>query len=200
MRLAYASTVAEQLERCGVVGPDGSTMRLRVAALASWGKRDTSDSVITVRVKVPFIHDRVEAFPVAMVVGTPSAHHFAVENSLVGDDVRDDVKWKAGGILALNFLRREEVAAGAAIGMATDGAKLSNADFFLGPIVSWREILRVGVGAGYTEVPVRLKSGASVGAALPAGASTIDDVVARDRKLGWSFFIAIPGLSLKNPF
>ena len=152
-----------------------------------------------VAVVLPFyVRKRFEVVPVVNLIFQGNRQKFSVKDGIVASEPDDDAKFNIGAMALMNFAsfgeaREYGVGLGIGYSMQPDGSASS---FFLIPSLSYKSIVRIGFGFGYNMSPVGLKDGATVGAALPANISNIDNVIDYKRRPAAVFSIAISGLKL----
>lgn len=143
-----------------------------------------------------YVRKTFEVVPVVNLVFQSDRQKFYVENNLVKSAVDDEAKFNIGAMALMNFAsfgEFKEFGVGFGIGysLQTDGSTNS---FFAMPSLSYKSIVRIGFGYGYSSAPVGLNNGAAVGSPLPANISNIEDVVDYKRKSAAVLSIAISGL------
>ncbi len=189
---------------CRVVGKNPFTMSIsakrRVTGTARRYEGDKARSItVTPRYNWPL----VEVAPTAMYIYSPNAPSFTVDNGVVRQD-KDEFRWRAGTLLVVNALPIGEAAdvnIGATVGLGWLDAKSSQpVDVLIGGVISVRNLLRFGVGAGSTSRPDRLKAPGVVDQPLPAGTKALDDLVVNRRRIGFFATLAVTGWSIKTPF
>ena len=168
-------------------------------------KVNTSDNVDRellneqVAVVLPlYVRKRFEVVPVVNLIFQGNRQKFSIKDGIVASEQDDDAKFNIGAMALMNFASFgdfKEYGVGLGIGYSMQPGG-SASSFFLIPSLSYKSIVRIGFGFGYNMSPVGLKDGATVGAALPANISNIDDVINYKRKPAAVLTIAISGLKL----
>jgi len=145
-----------------------------------------------------YVRKRFEVVPVVNLIFQGNRQKFSVKDGIVASEQDDDAKFNIGAMALMNFTsfgEFKEYGVGLGIGYSIEPGG-SASSFFLIPSLSYKSIVRIGFGFGYNLSPVGLKDGATVGAALPANISNIDDVINYKRKPAAVLTIAISGLKL----
>jgi|SRR5579863_1766518 len=145
-----------------------------------------------------YVRKTFEVVPVVNLVFQSNRQQFSVKNGIVASGPDDDAKFNIGAMALMNFASFgdfKEYGVGLGIGYSMQPGG-SSSSFFLIPSLSYKSIVRIGFGFGYNLSPEGLKNGATVGAALPANISNINDVIDYKRKPAAVMTIAISGIKL----
>jgi hypothetical protein len=159
--------------------------------------------VFRVRATTRYGRTPLELVPIALMHHSPDARAYVLENDTVRVRSETQTGFRLGGMLMMNALRfgREgEFALGPVLGFGVGGEGKLLSDYLGGVAVSFRDVLRVGFGAGYSTLQTRLVGGAQVGSARPADAKDIDDLLEDQREPSTFLLFSISGLKLPIPF
>jgi len=142
-----------------------------------------------------YTRKRFEVVPVVNLIFQSNAQKYYVENKILKSSPDDEAKFNLGAMALMNiasFGDYKEYGVGIGIGYSLELEGKTNSIFIL-PSISYKNIVRIGVGFGFTSSPVGLKEGATVGMALPENISDIDDFIDYKRKTAAVISIAISG-------
>ena len=159
------------------------------------GTRDTLLVTLTV---VPFDGKIAELVTLASGIYATNISEYSLSNNIITERKIDDFSFKPSIMLAINLARFGEFRQSTvSVGPVFSISKNITFNSFGGAVlVSFKNILRFGVGAGVQQYPSLLKSSSNVGSTLPTGITNISDVVENKGKLALMFHIVIPGLGL----
>jgi hypothetical protein len=77
------------------------------------------------------------------------------------------------------------------------GSSRMISELMIGPIISYRDVLRIGAAWGTSQLPDGLK-GANPGDALPGNVSNINDIVTTRGRGAFALTFAFSGLTIKQ--
>jgi hypothetical protein len=198
---AYGSKNSPRVIRCSGAGSGLTTATLRISRRDSTATVRDTGAVVKIQMIPRFERPTVELVPLvfgAMARDVP-------EFSLVRDTVRvtRDDGWaiRPGAMMLgnlLDFGPRQEISLGAGLGFGLGGDNKIISDILVGPMLSYREMFRVGVATGMARFPSTLRAPAEIGRPLPPDAGKLDDLTqTRLRRATFLVFI-LPGIKLPD--
>lgn len=172
-------------------------IRLVISKIDKKGSRDLIDDELAT-VSPRYHRATLELVPVANVIYYGNRQKFIIDNDIVRSAPDDGFTFKVGTMLLYNVSSFGKYGEGAvSIGLGYNIPKKGVLDnLYLGSLISYKNIFRIGLGIGFNSYPAGLKDGAKVDQPLPANISNIDDVIDYQRKIAGFITISVSGLSL----
>lgn len=174
------------------------TLKVKKKDGNSAGRRMEIDMVICT-IKPRFDRRRLEVVPLAHLTYANDVPEFSVVDGKVVEGRSDGFQFKVGAMLLYNFVsfgKYRDGALGVGLGYNIPEKNVLET-FYLGTLVSYKKVFRIGYGIGFTGYPHSLKSGA-VGEPLPADVKDLDSIIQYDRKLASFITFSISGITLKK--
>lgn len=205
IRDAYAKALPVWTE-CRTVKNGRNTLVLRTEPTDSafTTQRDTG-SVVKVVARSRYPRAEFEIVPLAFGVYVPETQGFALVGGKVveGERFADDFSYRVGTMLTVNprawrFGEDGEFGIGVGLGVGLFAADKVLSDFLVGPLFSWRDWVRIGVGAGWSATPTGLKAPALTGSPLPDDFQSLEDAVEKRRRGALYTTFTLTGLKLGN--
>jgi hypothetical protein len=176
-------------------------LRIKRKALPGTAKRDTGDSLVVLSITPTQPRPIIEVVPTILTIYSPNVPEFAVRDGVVQRTDGASFRARVGTLLLANVARwgaDESSNLGIGAGVGFLGDQKTVADFIpLAAVISIRDFLRIGTGAGWAEQPFRLKAPAREGQPLPANTPSLDELVETKRRFAWFATLTLSGLSLK---
>jgi hypothetical protein len=170
---------------CKTVQRGLNTLALYASRRDSSGTRDAGNqSLLTVVAQTRFTREPVSLRPVAFVMHSSNVPDFQIRGDTLIALPGEKNLFRLGTLLALNLASwgtQGEKGAALGLGFGTGGGGKVLSDFFVGMVVGYYDLLQIGVGAGVSQLPARVK-GATPGRLLPADAGKLDDLIENDWK------------------
>ena len=155
---------------------------------AASGKRMEFDKLLCVIIP-EYRRQILELVPLVSLTYAANTITYGAENGVITQNPGDGFKFRAGAMLLYNFAhfgKYREGAVGAGLGYSIPQKGVLE-NFQIGTMISYKQLFRLGVGAGFSPYPSGLKNGLKAGDPRPASAGNLEELVTYDRKL--SFFI-----------
>lgn len=189
---------------CQTVKNGKNTLVLRTQPTKSefTTQRDTG-SVVKVVARSRYPRAEFELVPLAFGVYVPETQGFALVggNVVEGERFADDFSYRVGTMLTVNprawrFGDDGEFGIGVGLGIGLFAADKVLSDFLVGPLFSWRDWVRIGVGAGWSAVSTGLKAPALPGSPLPDDFQSLEDAIEKRRRGALYTTFTLTGLKL----
>lgn len=169
-------------------------------------RKDTSEAKARevgrlMQVHVSPIYDRpvIELIPIAFGIYAKRVPQFSLRNNVIAREEGDEFRFRAGTMMVANmvpFHPDQSVSLGVGVGFGFFGEGKPLSDFLVGSLVSYRDLFRVGLGFGLSELPNSLKRPAAEGDPLPSNAGNITDVVETKKRGAIFMLFNMTGLSV----
>ena len=192
---------------CKAVAVGKNSIRLSIAKTVKSGQRDTTGGegktpqYFSVEVQSRFQRKIVSIDPLTLGVLTWNVPRFEIDADTLGAPLENPTLARPGIMLSLNPANwglADDWGLGIGLGLGLGSSDLVT-DVLMGLTVSYRSIIRIGVGYGRSRQPDRVR-GLKVGQKLPANFGKLEDAV-ESKQFGKDaiyFLVALPGLSLKS--
>lgn len=186
---------------CEKVGAGPTTFKLTIAKKGTSGSatREVGDQISLMAVaRPPYERPRLAVHPIAfMTTGFNVPDFRIVDGKLRGDrEYATDVRVGAMVNFHLfSFAEDRQGAVGLGLGVGTGGEENLLTDLFLGPVFSFRDNVRLGLGIGSSEFPRRVRGGV-VGEPFTASGE-LDELIEKERTLALQLVFVLPGLKLQ---
>lgn len=154
------------------------------------------------RADTRFPRNPVELIPIGFMHYSAGAREYALENDTLRVHGENTTGFRVGGMLLVNayqFGREREFTVGPGLGFGVGGEGKLLSDYLAALLLSFRDVLRIGVGAGYSVLESRLISGAQVGQPRPANAKDIGEILEDRREPSTFLIFSLAGLKLPVP-
>ncbi|HLL47870.1 MAG TPA: hypothetical protein VK399_14255, partial [Longimicrobiaceae bacterium] len=158
--------------------------------------------VLRVRAATRFPRSTVELIPVGLMHHSPDAPEYAFESDTLRLRSESTTGFRFGGMFlvnALQFGREREFAFGPGLGFGIGGEGKVLSDYLGAVMLSFRDVARIGFGAGYSVLESRLVGSAQVGRPRPAAAKDLADILEDRREPSGFLIFSITGLKLPIP-
>ena len=199
IRTSFMSTTFKPL--CDTVGADPVRFVLRASVRdTAQGRVRARDSVAAVVIPI-FQRPSIEVSPIGLSIYAANVPKFAVESGKITKSSGDDFTYRAGAQLTINLVDfQPDHAVGAGVGLVFGalGAKRAISELMIGPVISYRDAIRIGVAWGTSQLPDALKNGVASGDPLPGNVANISDIVATRGRSAFAITFAFSGLTLKQ--
>jgi hypothetical protein len=179
----------------------GVTVRLVVKRKQAGKKSGREEFDRLVCVLIPrYERAALELIPIGHLTYTTHVPKYGLKDGVVTQSEDDGFRFKGGAMLLYNFLNfdkynRGSLGIGIGYNIPQKGVLES---FYLGSLVSYKNIFRVGAGVGLTEYPSGLKNGASVGAPLPPDVKDLNDVIDYRKRLSMFISFSFSGFPMSK--
>lgn len=161
-------------------------------------RRAVGPRLLEIVVEPAFRRPVLELIPVAYALYRRNVAEFAVVDGRIRRTIDSDhFEFRVGGMLLANvktFGARQEFAVGAGLGSNLFGTDAALSEFFLGALLSYRDLLRVGMGWGLASHR-GLEAGLQPGDPLPEGKS-LEDVLVDDDVSALFLVFSLKGIPL----
>jgi hypothetical protein len=200
LRTTYLTASATWTD-CQTVGEFPSTFALNIKrkGSAAEAKRGTGDALAAIHVTPQQPRPAIEIVPVVLTTFTSNVPEFSVVNGAISETRTDAFSARAGTLLVANVARwGPDLSSnlGFGIGVGLLGEKKVVSDYIPASLLlSLRDIVRLGIGVGWSERPHRLRGPAVVGQPLPADAGNLADLIETERRLSWFAVFTLSGFS-----
>ena len=197
-----SNKTADIIDYVHTVGDKKATITLKITELKNAkGKRvvNSDNPMISVTVVPNYQRPVLEVIPLALITYANDVPSFAAKDSIVVEEQGDGFRFRAGGMLLYNvatFGQLKRGSIGFGIGFAISGQDKQLENLFLGTLLSYGDVLRMGFGIGFAQYPHKLNPPASIGSPLPPDLSDLEELIENNRKLSVFFNLSVAGLSL----
>ena len=199
--LATAFSAKGRVELCGKVGNGPTTVTLKIAPKdGGFGRgRDAKEAVNQeIILRPPYGRETVSVHPVALVALAGSVPQFQVENGTLIGPRDDDLAYRIGAAVNINLFNFGPDGVGG-FGIVLGAGIVANSeiisDLFVGPVISLRDIVRIGLGVGASRFPNRVK-GMTVGQPFDATTGKLEDLVETSMRRSYQLIFVLPGIKL----
>jgi hypothetical protein len=188
------------VELCKSVERGANTITLQITRKDSLGAREVGkEGFVVVKAVSRFERSQISLQPLALVVHASAVPRFQVINDTLRDPHEEANEFRVGGMISLNLDSFGDndnfgVGIGAGFGLGAQGKVLS--DILAAFVVSYRDDIRIGVGAGISQLPHSVK-GAVPNRPLPPDAGELEDLIETDWKGSLYLLLTLPGVTLQ---
>ncbi len=192
--IVFETTIKEEQE---------TKIYISIAKKGKTGIRQTGEKLFVVTITPNYRGKRFELVPLGSMVFEGKTKQYGLENGIITLKEADQFPFRPGILFTYNFARfgeRDLNSLGVGIGTAisAEGQSLNN---FQGAfMLSFADKFRIGLGAGYSQVPGSLKNGNAVGNMITGDAEKIDDIINYEKKLALYLNFSIFGLDIVKLF
>jgi hypothetical protein len=141
----------------------------------------------------------LELVPVVFGIYRADVPQFGVEDGVIVRRAEDEFRMRVGSMLAINilsFTEDESVYVGICLGVGLLGEGETVSDLLAGSLLSYRDVLRLGLGVGLSELPVGLMGPLKEGEPLPTNVDDLEEVTRTAKKLTFALTFNLTGFDL----
>jgi hypothetical protein len=199
--LTTAFSAKGRVELCGKVGNGPTTVTLKIAPRdGGFGSgRDVKEAVSQeIILRPPYERETVSIHPIALVAMAGSVPQFQVENGTLTGPRDDDLAYRIGAAVNVNLFSFGPDGMGGfgiALGAGLVASSEVVSDLFVGPVVSLRDVVRIGIGVGASRFPSKVK-GMTVGQPFDANAGKLEDLIETSMRRSYQLIFVLPGIKL----
>lgn len=198
-KTAFARSVPFTNVVCGDVGTGPTALELKIAKKNPAAERDTGDTGFKIIARPPYDRPFISLHPIAFSSIGFNVPDFRVVNNVLRGDDGFDASFRIGGLVNFNarsFGADDVFGFGFGLGIGTQGTDEVLSDLFVGPVLSYRDEARIGLGVGASKFPRRVKDSV-VGEPFTA-TGELDALIEEDFTLALQVIFVLPGLTLKR--
>lgn len=195
------SAVTPTTRVCEKVGAGPTTFKLTVAKKNTSGSvtREVGDQIsLTAVARPPYQRPRLAVHPIAFMATGFNVPDFRVVDGKLRGDREYETDVRVGAMVnfhLFSFAEDRQGALGLGLGFGTGGEENVLTDLFFGPVFSFRDNVRLGLGIGSSEFPRRVR-GAVVGEPFTASGE-LKDLIEEEGTFAIQLVFVLPGLKLQ---
>lgn len=184
---------------CGAVGDGTTTLSLSIKPRpGGFAAAREHDGAIDFEIVIapPYRRNGVEVVPIAFVTFASNVPRFEVVNDTLRGPRDDATAFRVGALLQINlasFGASDELGVGVGLGLGSRGSDQLISDVFVGPVLSYRDAIRIGLGVGGSQFPASVKKG-TVDHPFPSDAGKLDGLIEQRMRRAYQVIVLFPGI------